>query len=306
MAAVCLAFALLLVSLPPMEAEAKYTYTIRIFSGQQGTIGGGEVIVYSGLDYGSRVNFNLRDVTLNDNSKYYVKGIRQSGRDNNTAGTTSFKVTEDRDYVVAYGLLTEAVAYTINYLDAAGNPLLPSETYYGNVGDQPVIAYLYIEGYQPQAYNLTRTLSDNAAENVFDFIYTPVPVGGVVVIPGGVITEEVPVPGGPAAPGGDGEPGGGEEQEEPGGDGEPGGEEQEQENENIPDPDTPQGPPDEPDEQINLDDPEVPQGAWNELLGDAFMAGVPLWGKIALALLLAVLAGGFVWSRIRKKKGRKA
>ena len=139
---VCLALALVLMSIPPVEAKARYTYTIRIYAGQQGTIGGGEVMVYSGLDYGSRVNFNLRDVTLNDNSKYYVKGIRQSGRDNNTAGTTSFRVTEDRDSVVAYGLLTDAVAYTINYVDGAGNTLAPSETYYGNVGDKPVVAYL--------------------------------------------------------------------------------------------------------------------------------------------------------------------
>ena len=186
--AVCLALVLILMSVPPMEAEANYTYNIRIFSGQQGTIGGGEVLVYEGLNYGDRISFNLRDVSLNDNSKYYVKGIRWSGRDNNTVGTTSFQVTEDRDYVVAYGLLTDAVAYTINYVDAAGNALAPSETYYGNVGDRPVIAYLYIEGYQPQAYNLTGTLSENAAENIFNFVYTPIGAGGVPVIP--------PAPGG--------------------------------------------------------------------------------------------------------------
>ena len=298
---VCLALALVLMSIPPVEAKARYTYTIRIYAGQQGTIGGGEVVVYSGLDYGSRVNFNLRDVTLNDNSKYYVKGIRQSGRDNNTAGTTSFRVTEDRDYVVAYGLLTDAVAYTINYVDAAGNTLAPSETYYGNVGDKPVVAYLYIEGYQPQAYNLTRTLSENAAENVFDFVYSPVPEGGVIVIPGGVITDEVPAPGGggPATPGGPGVPVG---EDEPGGADEPG-------DKDIPDQDTPEGPPGEnvePSEELDLDDGEVPLSTWNDIMGDAFMVGIPLWGKAGLILLTAALAGGAVWYRKKKKKGTKA
>ena len=41
--------------------------------------------------------------------------------------------------------------------------------------DRPVIAYQYIEGYQPQAYNLTKTLSKDPAENVFTFIYSPLP-----------------------------------------------------------------------------------------------------------------------------------
>ncbi len=154
---------------------------MRIYSGGQGLIDGEEVVVYEGLEYGERVTFNLRSVTLADDSKYYVKGIRESGKDNNTVGTTSFRVTRDQDYVVAYGILGDAVAYTINYVDEAGRELAPSETYYGNVGDKPVIAYLYIEGYEPQYYNLTKTLSDNAAENVFSFVYTSVarPAGGV-------------------------------------------------------------------------------------------------------------------------------
>lgn len=38
-----------------------------------------------------------------------------------------------------------------------------------------MVAYHYIEGYQPQAYNLTKTLSKNEAENVFTFVYEPVP-----------------------------------------------------------------------------------------------------------------------------------
>ena len=51
--------------------------------------------------------------------------------------------------------------------------MLPSEVFYGNVGDKPVIACKYIEGYEPQASGLTKTLKENAAENVLTFIYKP-------------------------------------------------------------------------------------------------------------------------------------
>jgi predicted nucleic acid-binding Zn ribbon protein len=151
-----------------------YTYTVRFYSGQQGTFGGSEVVTYENLNYGDRVTFQQSSVTLKDGSKYYVKGIRESGKDNSTAVATSFVVTGDQDYVVAYGILGSAVAYTVQYQDASGNTLAEPETYYGNVGDKPVIAYLYIEGYQPQAYNLTKTLSEDASENLFTFVYTPV------------------------------------------------------------------------------------------------------------------------------------
>ncbi|MCI8513296.1 MAG: MucBP domain-containing protein [Lachnospiraceae bacterium] len=167
-----LSLLLLTLSVPAKAAEEGYTYTIRIYAGQQGTVGGGEVMVYEGLSYEDRVTFHMNEVVLHDGSKYYVRGLRESGRDNNTVmENASFTVTGDRDYVVAYGLLNDAVAYTIHYEDAEGNTLAPSETYYGNVGDKPVIAYLYIEGYEPQAYNLTKTLDANAAENVFTFVY---------------------------------------------------------------------------------------------------------------------------------------
>jgi hypothetical protein len=165
---------LLALSLPVYAAEDGYTYTVRFFAGQQGTFSGSDVITFEGLHYGDRVTFNQSIVTLQDDSKYYVKGIRESGKDNNTAGMTSFVVTGDADYVVAYGILGSAVAYTVYYQDADGNDLAPAETYYGNVGDMPVIAYLYIEGYQPQAYNLTKTLAEDASENVFTFVYAPI------------------------------------------------------------------------------------------------------------------------------------
>lgn len=155
----------------PAMAEG-YTYTVRVFAGAHGTIDGEEMVVYTDLPYGSRVNFDISRVSLDENSKYYVKGIRESGRDNNTVSEPSIYVTEDIDYVVAYGIKGSSVAYTVNYMDADGNTLYPSATFYGNVGDRPVMAFQYIDGYHPQAYNLTKTLSENASENVFTFIYS--------------------------------------------------------------------------------------------------------------------------------------
>lgn len=112
---------------------------------------------------------------------------------------SSFEVTGDQEYVVAYGIKGDQVAYTINYQDANGNKLADSQTFYGNVGDKPVVAYTYIDGYTPEYRNLTKTLSANAAENVFTFNYLPYETV-TVTTPGQSITntteQTVTVPGG--------------------------------------------------------------------------------------------------------------
>ena len=149
----------------------EYTYTVRFFSGAHGTFDGRDVLVYDNLHYGDRVTFDLGSVTLDDNTKYYVKGIRESGKDNDTIGNTSFTVTKDQDYVVAYGIISSAVAYTVVHLDLQGNNIAPTENYYGNVGDKPVVSYQYIGGFRPDYYNITGTLSDNEDDNVYEFVY---------------------------------------------------------------------------------------------------------------------------------------
>lgn len=185
--AVCVAGSL---SLDASAAEKKeYTYTVRFYAGARGTFGGKEVVTFSNLKEGDRVSFRQADVTMEKDSKYYVRGIRVSGRDNNTVSSqSSFIVTEDQDYVVAYGIKGNLVGYTVRYVDADGKALLPEETYYGNIGDRPVIAYQYIENYLPQAYNLTGTLKENEAENVFTFTYNA------------AVTETPATPAAPANP----------------------------------------------------------------------------------------------------------
>ncbi len=196
-------------SFPPSSCMAQgdgYTYTVSLSAGEQGTLciedgmsiaveGGGnykisldedgKTVWITGLTAANHVRFLNSAVVLDKESKYYVRGVREGGRDNNTVSLSYFSVERDQDYVVAYGIKGNLTQYTVNYVDGSGNVLYPPQTYYGNVGDKPVIAYLYVEGYQPQAYNLTRTLQSDSSRNVFTFVYTPVPVRGT----GGAASE---------------------------------------------------------------------------------------------------------------------
>ena len=194
-----LAAALLMsLSAGAVMAAEPYSYTVTFYAGNQGSFNGaggltvnsesavitqsGDQIVISGLQLGDEVGLNApAAVTLDASSKYYVQGIRLSGRDNDTAAASVFVVDGDADYVVAYGIKGNQVEYTVNYRDDAGNELASSEVFYGNVGDKPVVAYKYIEGYMPEALGLTKTLSANSAENVFTFEYDRAPVTTVVV-----------------------------------------------------------------------------------------------------------------------------
>ena len=149
-----------------------YTYKVTLSAGNKGTINGQPKVEQDSLVAGSTVTFNLKNVQVTDD-KYYVKGIRLSGRDNEEtlASPVLDNVTGDADYVVAYGIKKDMVAYTVNYQDASGKALAESQTFYGNVGDKPIVAYQYIENYIPDALALTKTLSNNVSENVFTFTY---------------------------------------------------------------------------------------------------------------------------------------
>ena len=181
-----------------------YTYKVTLSAGNKGTIDGQQKVEELNLTAGSTISFDLNDIQVTD-EKYYVKGIRLSGRDNAEAlAAPAFTVDGDADYVVAYGIKGEQVAYTVEYKDADGNTLADSQTFYGNVGDKPVVAYRYIENYVPQALALTKTLSDNEADNVFTFTYTPGETNQVIettttittVVPGNTIYNTVTVPAG--------------------------------------------------------------------------------------------------------------
>ncbi|MDD3615642.1 MAG: hypothetical protein PHC41_05380 [Lachnospiraceae bacterium] len=180
-------------------AATPYTYTVKLYAGNRGTFNGEnkDMLSFTGnsgsVDFKDYVGQNYENITVND-PKYYVKGIRLSARDNSVYSEPSFEFDADKDYVVAYGIKANRVSYTVNYQDAAGNALAPSNTYYGDIGDKPVVAYFYIDNYVPQALALTKTLTANTADNVFTFTYTPGETGGVttntttIVTPGTTTT----------------------------------------------------------------------------------------------------------------------
>lgn len=179
----------LMVGMLPVGAQASapektsYTYTFTLSAGDKGLINGQEKVTVSRLKLGDSVNLfeDFYDqISLNaEDDKYYVKGFRLSGRDNQDMTTEGANdilspvvtVTGDMDYVVAYGIKGDQVSYQVRYQDEDGNELAPTRTYYGNIGDKPIVAYHYIDGYIPQALALTKTLSADASENIFTFVY---------------------------------------------------------------------------------------------------------------------------------------
>lgn len=279
-----------------------------------------ERIAVSGLEYGDRVSVTP-DVKTEE-SMYYVRGIRRAGYDNNDAGAmlASSVVVHDMEYVVAYGVPGEMVHYTVRYEDADGNPLLEERVYRGKVGDTPVAGYLYIPGYEPRAYNLTKTLVEDERENIFTFVYAALPSGGAgggsvttvtttetVTVPGqepvqggaaGTVNEGVPGAGagdagavddGTAEAAADGAAGAADDSAEEAGD--TGGQTGEQEEETAPE------------ELVNLDDEETP------LAGGSMNGGLQPAGYMAVFTGLAgaaVLAAGFICFYIRRKKRQRA
>lgn len=299
-ATVCLLFGISVINVS--AADAEYTYKVAFDAGNQGSLSGtaglsvtgagykvseenGKIIV-SGLKANDVVSFDAQAgaVTMKDDNKYYVKGVRRSGRDNNEVAVPSFRVTGDADYVVAYGIKGNMVGYTVNYQDEAGNELAPSRTYYGNVGEKPVVAHIYVEGYTPQALALTKTLSENEAENVFTFVYQEGETQ-IVTTPGETITTTVTETADGATTGtaggtdaGTTEPG--TEEGEPQG---PGADDTTE----IQEDEVPQGQQD----VVDLDEEETPLGNL-EIDKEDVKKGMPLAAGIAIAVVaVAGLAG---------------
>lgn len=310
-----LAFVLICCISVPVRADGTpYTYTIRLYPGQQGHFADGSEYMIRVCSYGDIVNLNPNslNVVLNKDSKYYIKGVRESGKDNNTVSEPSFIVTGDRDYVVAYGVRNEnMVSYTVNYVDRDGNPLMPSDIYYGNVGDKPVVAFLYINGYQPQAYNLTKRLVKDEAENVFTFIYTPISGNENettvtrIVIPGTTTSVVEVIPGETVRRTVNGAASGGGETQVIAGQSGAGQAGTDQETDQAPleefeDTDVPR-------ELIDLDEPETPLSEMKVNVGPIEADARILFSVIViiLAVLVIAIASWWFWGRRRKKESNE-
>lgn len=206
-----LAFLVMRNGLTVSAAEEEYTYTVRLYAENQGRLLGGGVdvssesagvsftdgyLVIEGLKYGDTVYIRPQAAAEVTDERYYVRGVRRSGRDNSEAEAPTFRVASDRDYVMAYGIRGNMAAYIVHYVDGDGRMLMESDTYYGNIGERQYVSSRYIDGYQPRVLNMVKTLSANTEENVFTFEYerTAGPSGGG----GGGTDEETPAP----APGG--------------------------------------------------------------------------------------------------------
>ncbi len=142
--------------------ETGYTYTVRLSAGNQGELTGegitvvrgddnadpegtsvrreGNMMVVSGLQYDDKVYIIPGDAAKATDERYSIRGVRRSGRDNSEAVQSTGPIASDMDYVIAYRVSGNMVRYTVQYLDAAGNDLLPSDTYYGNPGERQYVS----------------------------------------------------------------------------------------------------------------------------------------------------------------------
>ena len=156
--------------------QSKTAYTVTVYAGQQGHFedpsagkvsDGGKTLTIT-VSQGEMVTIDQSTTGFKlDNGEYYMRGFRQTGHDNDEKmSAASFNVDQDVSYEAAYGLKGGMVKYIVHYLDGNGGELRKSEEFYGMAGDKPVVSFRYVEGYQPNAYNLTKTLTANEAENV--------------------------------------------------------------------------------------------------------------------------------------------
>ena len=174
-----LAIMLIMANVGSVFADASeresYGYTVTIYSGEQGVFSDGSTVKKFKVNAGDTVDISqlASDAGFKvTNDEYYCRGFRESGHDNDESPSLqAFEVTEDVSYEAAYGIRGSMVKYTIMYLDEDGDSLRDPDEYYGMIGDKPVVSYKYINGYQPNAYNLTKTLVADETENVFGFSY---------------------------------------------------------------------------------------------------------------------------------------
>ena len=153
------------------------TYKVRVWGGNEGVFKDQTDAGYAekSFEYGSTINLQKEfgEATVT-NPKYYFRGFRVSGEDGLIGAVT---VESDLDFVAAYGVEGEMVPYTLHFVDHynTSKELALPQTYYGKVGDKPVAAFEYIEGYRPLYRNITGTLQPEG--NDWTFEYVPLETG---------------------------------------------------------------------------------------------------------------------------------
>ena len=145
-----------------------YTYTVTIYSGKEGYFDGNKSKHSTKLTVSNEtpitIGMDNLDLTIIDPEKYYPRGLKRAGHDNDEAYQSyTFTVTKDEGGMVKY---------TVRYVDESGNTLISPREYYGMPGDKPVVSCKYVDGYIPNALNITKRLRADASQNVFTFTYS--------------------------------------------------------------------------------------------------------------------------------------
>lgn len=199
------------------DKGASQTYRITLHSGNQGVITAApgwslaDGVATKDVAYGDAVDFGGIQVSVHDGSKYYVKGLRPAEQNNGymkyyvalpgsngaLANASAAVADKDKDYVVAYGLNSQRVKYTVRFVDANGVEIADPVDYIGNVGDEVAPVASYIDGYVPNVVMQTKTLGTDESQNVIAFTYRNVPGVRTIQLPGNVI--QVITPGGAVA-----------------------------------------------------------------------------------------------------------
>ena len=223
-----LILSLLIIAVPFYTAKAvetPYSYKVTVYAGNQGTFSGESPSEYAINDIGYfqmvTLDWNEMGLTLKDPERYYVRGFKLAGHDNDELLTLpAFQVKEDTALVISYGVRDDGmVNYTVRFLEEGTKKELASEkTYVGRVGDKPIVSHMFIEGYLPNALNITKTLTSNEGGNEFTFWYHKVDYNSTVYET--LYGPGTSTGGGGATPSGGGTPSGGEEQPTPSGGGE--------------------------------------------------------------------------------------
>ena len=261
-----------------------YEYTIRVFAGDKGAFSDGSAVKTIHARYGEEVNLSDYLVVPTEN-RYLFNGYRTSGRDNRWAELPAFTAEKDVDYVAAYVIKGNVVHYTLRFVEyGTGRQLLADMVLEGNAGDKPIEAFRYVEGYRPLYRNITKTLSDNEAENVFVFEYVEIPAqeGGEA---GGAGAGGAGAEAGGAGAGGAGTEGAGGA-----GTGGAGGNPEAPETQEILDIDTPQGTPGADVPESKPENVEPPKGNGAKI------------GWIIGGVALAVVAAALIVILTRKKR----
>lgn len=161
-----------------------YSYTVRVFGGNMGTVDGSDVRVIE-CHKGDVVDLT-QDVSVEvSDPAYYHKGFRESGQDDELRYRV-FTVDRDIDIVASYGMSVDMVHVTLRFREyGTGKPLTDDNgqsevTYECKSGDTPVIAFRHVEGYRPLYRNVTGTVKE---DTVWYLDYAPLAPGEEEVYP---------------------------------------------------------------------------------------------------------------------------